>query len=151
MALRDRLNEDLKAAMRAGDATRRDTLRLLISALKNAEIENRGALDADAEAHVVGREVKQRKDSIEEYRRGNREDLAAREQAELDILAEYQPQQLSTDEIRALVAASIARTGAKGMADMGKVMRDVMAETKGRADGTQVNAIARELLLKTAA
>lgn len=149
MALRERLDADLKAAMRSGDTLRRDTVRLLISSLRNAEIENRGALDEESEGRVVAREVKQRKDSITEYRKGNRADLADREQAEMDILQEYQPQQMTPDEIRSLVVASISRTGAKGLGDIGKVMRDVMAEAKGRADGTQVNAIARDILVNT--
>lgn len=146
MALRERLNDDLKSAMRAGDTLRRDTIRLLISSLKNAEIENRGPLDAAAEDRVVAKEVKQRKDSIEEYRKAGREELALKEQAEMEILQDYQPEQLSLEELRGLVEASITSTGAAGMGDIGKVMKDVMAKVQGRADGTTINAVARELL-----
>jgi uncharacterized protein YqeY len=146
MALKERLDQDLKAAMREGDTVRRDTIRLVISSLRNAEIENRGAMDAEGEDRVVAKEIKQRRDSIEEYRKAGRADLADREQAELDVLKGYQPEQLSAEEIRAAVAASVARLGATGMSDIGKVMKDVLAETKGRADGATVNAVAKEML-----
>jgi uncharacterized protein YqeY len=146
MALRERLDGDLKAAMREGDTLRRDTIRLLISSLRNAEIENRGPLDAAGEDRVVAKEAKQRRDSIEEYKKAGRNDLAEREQAELDVLKAYQPEQLSLEEIRGLVEASITRTGAAGMGDIGRVMKDVMGEVAGRADGTTINAVAREAL-----
>jgi len=146
MALRERLDQDLKTAMRASDTLRRDTIRLLISSLRNAEIENRGALDAAAEDRVVAREIKQRRDSVEEYEKAGRTDLAAREQAEMDVLKAYQPEQLSPEDIRAIVETAIARTGAVGMADIGRVMKDALSEVKGRADGGVVNAVARELL-----
>ncbi|HEY3267451.1 MAG TPA: GatB/YqeY domain-containing protein [Armatimonadota bacterium] len=146
MALREQLTDDLKSAMREGDTLRRDTIRLLINSLKNAEIDSPTPLDSDAEARIVAKEIKQRKDSITEYRKANREDLAGREEAEMKVLEAYQPRQLSTEELRSLVVASIQRTGAKGPADMGRVMKDVMPELKGRADGGAVNAIAREIL-----
>jgi uncharacterized protein YqeY len=146
MALKERLDQDLKAAMREGDTIRRDTIRLVISSLRNAEIENRGTMDAEGEDRVVAREIKQRRDSITEYQKAGRTDLADREQAELDVLKEYQPAQLSAEDVRAIVAASIARLGATGMSDIGRVMKDVLAETKGRTDGGAVNAAAREIL-----
>lgn len=146
MALRQRLDEDLKSAMRAGDTLRRDTVRLLLSSLRNAEIENRGPLDQAGEDRVVMKEVKQRKDSIEEYRKAGREELALREEAEMEILTAYQPEQLSDSDIRALVERSITRTGAAGIGDIGKVMKDVMPDVAGRADGTAINAVVRELL-----
>lgn len=149
MALAQRLNEDLKVAMRAGDNVRRDTIRLLISSLKNAQIDHKGDLDEDAESRVVAREVKQRKDSITEYRKAARTDLADREEAELAILATYMPEPLTTDQIRTLVFESISRTGAKGPSDLGRVMKDAVPAAKGRADGAAINALAREMLMGT--
>jgi uncharacterized protein YqeY len=146
MALIDRLSEDLKKAMRDGDTLRRDTIRLLISSVRNAQIENHGPLDTEGEDRVVLKEAKQRRDSIEEYRKGNRADLADREQAELDVITTYQPEQLSAEEVHALVAASIERTGAKAMSDIGRVMKDVLPEVRGRADGGAINAAARKIL-----
>jgi uncharacterized protein YqeY len=146
MALIDRLSEDLKKAMRDGDTLRRDTIRLLISSVRNAQIENHGPLDTEGEDRVVLKEAKQRRDSIEEYRKGNRADLADREQAELEVITTYQPEQLSAEEVHALVAASIERTGAKAMSDIGRVMKDVLPEVRGRADGGAINAAARKIL-----
>jgi len=147
MALRERLNTDLKTAMREGDTVRRDTIRLLLSSLRNAEIDARGELDDEAEGRVVTKEIKQRKDSIEEYRKGQRPDLAEREEAEMKVLKDYQAAQLSDEDLRRLVIGAISRTGAKGMGDIGKVMKSAMSEAKGQADGNRVNAIAREILV----
>jgi uncharacterized protein len=146
MSLLDRLDADLKQAMRDGDTTRRDTIRLLRSALKNAEIEKRAPLGEQEADKVVAREAKQRRDSIEEYRKGNRDDLVAKEQAELEILQAYQPEQLTEEALRDIVRESISRLGATGPADIGKVMKDVLPRVQGRADGGAVNAAARDLL-----
>lgn len=147
MSLHQRLTEDLKAAMLSGDTNRRDTVRLLVSSLRNAEIDNHGPLDEEAETRVVAKEVKQRRDSITEYGKAGRTDLVDREQAELGVLLTYLPEQLTPDEIRALVTESIARTGAKGPGDIGKVMKDAVSAAKGRADGSTINVIAREILM----
>ncbi|HEY3414162.1 MAG TPA: GatB/YqeY domain-containing protein [Armatimonadota bacterium] len=144
-----RLNDDLKASMRSGDTVRRDTIRLLISSLKLTQIDHKGELDEETEARVVAKEVKQRKDSIAEYRKAGRDDLADREQAELDILGAYMPAQMTADEIRALVMAAIDRTGATGPADLGRVMKDAVPAAKGRADGSVINSVAREILMST--
>jgi uncharacterized protein YqeY len=146
MSVMQRLDDDLRTAMKSGDTVRRDTIRLLRNAIKKAEIDNRGPLDDDGEERVLAREAKQRRESIEEYRKGRREDLVAREEAELAVISEYLPEQLSEDDMRALVLASIRKVGARGMGDLGAVMRDVMPEIRGRADGAAVNAMARQLL-----
>lgn len=146
MSVMQRLDDDLRSAMKSGDAVRRDTIRLLRNAIKKAESDNRGPLDDEGERQVLAREAKQRRESIEEYRKGRREDLVAREEAELAVILEYLPEQLSEEDIRRLVVASIRKVGARGMGDLGAVMRDVMPEVRGRADGAAVNAVARQLL-----
>ena len=146
MSVMQRLDDDLRTAMKSGDTVRRDASRLLRNAIKKAEIDNWGPLDDDSEARILAREAKQRRESIEEYKKGRREDLVAREEAELAVIADYLPEQLTEDDVRALVVASIKRVGARGMGDLGAVMRDVMPEVRGRADGTVVNAVVRQLL-----
>jgi uncharacterized protein YqeY len=147
MSLLDEVNKAIAEAMKAKDRVRLDATRMLKTALVNRAVEKGRPLDEAEAGQVVAQLIKQRRDSIEEYRKGNRPDLVEREEAELEILQTYQPEQLTDDEIRRLVVASIGRTGAQGMGDMGKVMRDVMAEVKGRADGNRVNAIARDILV----
>lgn len=146
MTLQERLQEDLKDAMRAGDTTRRDTLRLAISALKRARIDAMKDLGDDGEMAVLAREVKQRRESIDEFRKGGREDLVEKEAAELAILQEYLPEQVSEDQVRERARQVIAETGASGPRDMGKVMPVLSAEFKGRADGRVISQIVTELL-----
>jgi uncharacterized protein YqeY len=153
MTLKDQLNADLRDAMRSGEETRKTTLRLLLTAVRNAEIPAEGAsgsqrtdLDDDAVLNIVRREVKQRRDSIEAYTKANRPDLAAKEESEVAVLSVYLPQQMSREEITAAVRAVIERLGATGPADKGKVMPAVMAELKGRAEGREINAVVTELL-----
>jgi uncharacterized protein YqeY len=155
MSMRDRLAADLKEAMREGDGVRRDALRYVMTAISNAAIARvdvkdeasaRGELsDADA-IDVLQKQAKQRRDSMEEYRKAGREDLAAREEQELAIITTYLPQQLSRDEIAAEVRAIIAETGASGPAAKGKVMPAAMARLRGRAEGRVVNEVVSELL-----
>lgn len=144
--LKDRLQSDLHDAMRARDDVRRSTVRMLSSAIHNAEIEARGELDEDAVLAVVQKQAKQRRESIDEYRRAGRSDLVDREEAELRILETYLPAQASDDDIRDAARTAIADTGASGPADLGKVMPVLMQQFAGRADGKRVNAIVRELL-----
>ena len=146
MSLREQLDADLRDALRSGEETRKVTIRGLIAAIHNAEIQTRGSLDDAAITGIVGREIKQRRDSIEEYTKGNRPDLVAKEQAELDVLSVYLPPQLSRDEIVAAARAVIERVGARGPADKGKVMGPIMAELRGKADGAEINAVVTELL-----
>ena len=145
-ALLDTIRSQMTAAMRSGDTQRRDTLRLLIAALDNARIAaGRDLSDEDAVV-ALQREAKQRRESIEEYRKGGRDDLVEAEQQELVIIGAYLPSQLSEDELRAIVREVIAEHGASGPADLGAVMGPLMQRVRGRADGRQANAIVRELL-----
>ena len=145
-ALLDTIRSQMTAAMRSGDTQRRDTLRLLIAALDNARIAaGRDLSDEDALV-ALQREAKQRRESIEEYRKGGRDDLVEAEQQELVIIGAYLPSQLSEDELRAIVREVIAEHGASGPADLGAVMGPLMQRVRGRADGRQANAIVRELL-----
>jgi hypothetical protein len=154
MTLKDQLNADLRDAMRAGDETRKTTLRLLITAIRNAEIPPEGAatdvsrqeLTDDAVLNVVRREVKQRRDSIDAYAKANRQDLVAKEEAELNVLSLYLPAQMSRAEIEAVAKTIIERVGASGPADKGKVMPAIMAELRDKAEGREINAVVTELL-----
>ena len=146
-SLRERLRDDLKAAMRARDAIRRDTIRLVEAAIKNAEIEKRGAelSDQDVQA-ILQRQVKQRQDSIGQYEQADRPDLADAERAEIAVIEVYLPQQMSREEIEAAARAAIDQLGATGPGDRGKVMGRLMSELRGKADGAMVNAVVGELL-----
>ncbi len=146
MSLTERLDEDLKQALRAGDEVRKNTIRMLRASLKNQQIENRAPLDTQQELSVVQREVKRRREAAEEYRRVDRTDLAEKELAEAAVLETYLPEQLSDDELRGLVREAIGSTGATSPRDMGKVMSAVMLRVQGRADGRRVSTIAREML-----
>jgi uncharacterized protein YqeY len=144
--LHTRLRDDLRTAMKARDALRRDTLRLVQAAIKNAEIEKRAPLDEPAIAAVLQKQVKQRQESIVQFEQGGRQDLVDKEQAEMAILETYLPEQLSRDDILAQAQAAIGQVGAAGPHDKGKVMGPLMAELRGKADGHLVNEIVDELL-----
>ena len=150
MALRERLNDDLKTAMRAGDAPRRSVLRYLLSAIHNQEIEKKGELDDEAITALLGRQAQQRRDSIEAFSKGGRDDLVAKEEAELALIVAYLPQQLTDDEVRELAVRAIADTGAEGPRDMGRVMGALMPQVRGRADGKTVSTAVSELLRQQA-
>jgi len=132
--------------MRSGDALRRDTLRMAESAIYNAEKRERRTYSDDEVAAVLAREVKTRRESVEAFRKGGREDLASKEAAEIAILAGFLPEQLSEAQISALVAEAVAATGAAGPRDMGKVMGWLSPKTKGRADGRLVSQAASRAL-----
>ena len=137
--------------MRAKDARRRSTIRMLEAAIKNAEIEKRGAELADADIlAILQRQVKQRRESIEQYVSGNREDLAEIERVEIGIIEQYLPRQLGRDEVEARARAVIEQVGASGPGDRGKVMGMMMKELRGEADGSLVNAVVGELLAEAA-
>jgi len=127
--------------MRSGDALRRDTLRMAESAIYNAEKRDRRTFSDDEVAGVIAREVKTRRESVDAFTKGGRPDLADKESAEIAILAEYLPQQLSDDEIRTLVDEAVGATGAAGPKDMGKVMGWLSPRTRGRADGRRVSEL----------
>ncbi len=146
MSLKDQLNNDMKEAMKAKQTERLGTIRQLRSAIKNKEIELGKELDDDGIIAVISTLVKQRREAAQMYRDNDRPELAAKEEAELEVLQGYQPAQLSEAELRDIVAAVIAEVGATSVKDMGKVMPQVMARTKGAADGKLVNQIVRESL-----
>jgi uncharacterized protein YqeY len=140
------MQDALKQAMIAKDASRRDVLRMTISAFKQVEIDERRELSADDAVTILQREIKKRRDSIDEARKAGREDIAASEAAELEMIEVFLPEQLSRDEIAALVRDAIAQTGAASPKEMGKVMGVLMPQVKGKADGKLVNEVVRELL-----
>ena len=146
MSLKERLDQDLKTAMREKAQLRLDTIRMLKSAVKYREIELMKPLD-DAGIHaVISSEVKRRRDAVEQYKAGNRPELAAKEDAEIAILQGYLPQQLTQDELRAMVEAAVTATGAQGMKDMGKVMKALLPEVQGRAEGSAVSELVKTRL-----
>jgi uncharacterized protein YqeY len=146
MAIRERLDEDLKAAMRERDSLRMNTIRGLKSAVKYREIELMKPLDEAGIIGVIGTEVKRRRDSVEQYRAGKREDLATKEEAEIVLLQAYLPQQLGAAELEAKVVEVIARVGAQGPKDMGAVMKALLPEVQGRADGKVVSELVKQRL-----
>jgi len=146
VSLKDRLQEDLTAAMRSGDVLRRDTLRLAKNAAYNLEKQNQRPLGEDELLAVLTREVKTRRESVEAFRNGGREDLATKEEAEIAIIAEYLPRALTDDEVRAMVAEAIAATGAVTARDLGKVMSWLSPRTRGRADGKRVSELVAQAL-----
>jgi len=148
MTLKDRITEDMKVAMRAKDAPRLLTIRGLLAALKQREVDERIVLDDAAVVAIVDKLVKQRKDSIEQFTAGGRQDLVDKEQAELQVLASYLPARLSAEEIAAEVAALVAETGASGAGDMGKVMAAAKARFAGRAEMGLVSAAVKAALAR---
>jgi len=146
VGLRQKLLDDLKQAMRSGDKVRRSVIRLVIAAIKNAEIARQAALDDTDILGIIAKEVRQRRESIEAFRQGNRHDLVAQEEAELTILNEYLPKQMTREEIIAAARQVIEGIGAQGPGDKGKVMPKLIAQLKGSADGREINAVVTELL-----
>ena len=135
MSLKERLNGDLKDALRRGEEQRKAALRMALAALHNAEIEAGGELDESAVLGVLAKEAKQRRESIEEFRKGRRDDLVAREEAQLAVIEQYLPQQMTRDEIAEAARAVMAQVGARGPSDKGKVMPVHVNQLRGRADG----------------
>ena len=144
--IKDKINEDMKSAMRAHDTARLGTIRLLRAAVKQREIDEQiDATDAQV-MEVIAKMVKQRRDSVEQYRAGGREDLAQKEQAEIDVLSSYLPQQLTEAEINAIIDEAVAAAGVTGMAGMGKVMGLGKPRVTGRADLGKVSALVKARL-----
>lgn len=148
MSLKDRVNDDMKAAMRARETERLGTIRLLLAAIKQREVDERVTLDDTAIIAVVDKMIKQRKDSISQFEAAGRTDLADKEKAELAILSAYMPEQMSEAQIVAEVQAAVAQTGATGPQDMGKVMGVLKPKLAGRADMTAVSAHVKAALAK---
>lgn len=139
MSLKEQINEDMKAAMRARETARLATIRLLLAAIKQKEVDEQVSLDDAAVVAVIDKMLKQRKDSITQYESAGRSDLADAEKAEVVVLTAYMPAALSAEEVAAAVAAAVAQTGAAGPADMGKVMGVLKPQLAGRADMTEVS------------
>ena len=139
MTLKERINEDMKAAMRAGETGKRDAIRLLLAAIKQKEVDERVVLDDAAVVVVIDKMLKQRRDSITQYDAAGRADLADAERFEADLLTAYMPAGLSSEEIAAAVSAAVADTGAAGPGDMGKVMAVLKPKLAGRADMSDVS------------
>lgn len=146
MSLKDKITEDMKAAMRAREAGRLGTIRLLLAAIKQREVDEQATLDDTAVLTVIDKMIKQRKDSITQFQQAGRDDLVAQEQAELTVLQDYMPAQLSADETLAEVRKAVAETGAAGPQDMGKVMGVLKPRLAGRADMTAVSAQVKAVL-----
>jgi uncharacterized protein YqeY len=146
MSLRERINEDMKSAMKARETERLGALRLLLSAVKQREVDERVTLDDAGVVGVVEKMIKQRKDSIAQYEKAARQDLADKEQYEISVLEGYLPQQLSAQEIEDAIGSALAKTGARSPADMGKVMGVLKPMLAGRADMGRVSALVKARL-----
>ena len=146
MSLIEEIDDELKDAMRARDAERRDTLRLILNALKNSEKELQRPLSEEEELQVLQRERKRRVEAADAFRTGGREEQAEAEERELDVLEEFMPEPLSEDDLEEIVDNVIAEVGATSLHDLGRVMADVMPQVSGRADGSTVSQLVREKL-----
>ncbi len=146
MTLSKRINEDMKAAMKAKDKFKLSVLRMMLSEFKNEEIKKKDALDDDEIIGILNRELKKRRDASEEYRKFNREDTVKDLEKEINILLSYMPEQLTEEEIKRIVQEAINQTGAQTKKDMGRVMAVIMPEIKGKADGRVVNQIVQSYL-----
>ena len=140
MSLKDQLTADMKAAMKGGDKERLHVIRLILADIKRVEVDSRQTLDDAALLSVLEKAIKQRRDSVEQFTKGGRDDLAAKERAEIDVLETYLPEQLSEAELDALIDRVIRDTGAESIRDMGKVMGAIKSEAAGRADMGSVGA-----------
>jgi len=145
-ALKQKLADDLKQAMRDGDKVKRSAIRLAMAAIKNAEIARQTVLEDGDILGVIAKEIRQRKESIEAFKQGGRQELVAIEEAEMAVLEQYMPKQMSRDEIVAEARRIIEEVGAEGIRDKGKVMPQLIARLKGRADGREINEVVTELL-----
>ncbi|HEY4771970.1 MAG TPA: GatB/YqeY domain-containing protein [Steroidobacteraceae bacterium] len=146
MSLKERITEDMKAAMRAGEKERLGTVRMILAAIKQREVDERVSLDDAQVLVVLDKMVKQRKESVAQFATGGRADLVAKEQAEIALLQQYLPAQLSAAEIESLIGKAIASTGASSLKDMGKVMGALKSELAGRADMSAVSARIKQML-----
>lgn len=146
MSLSERLNEDMKRAMKNQDKFSLSVIRMIRSAIKNVEIDQKKTLDDNEVLDILNREIKQRKDSLHEFEKAGRDDLAESLKKEIEVIAVYMPEQLTEEEIRAVVQQTIQETGASSKADLGKLMSALMPKVKGRADGKLVNQLVQQLL-----
>lgn len=148
MDTKTKLNESMKAAMKSGDEVRKRTVRMVLAAVKQVEVDKRVELDETAVTALIQKEVKNRREALEEAKKANRSDLVAENESEIKVLEEFLPQAMPAEELRALVQAAIAETGAAAPSDMGKVMKVVMPKVAGRAPNDMISAAVKELLAK---
>jgi uncharacterized protein len=148
MSTKEKLNESMKEAMKSGDDVRKRTVRMVLAAVKQVEVDKRAELDDMAINGLIQKEVKTRREALEEAKKANREDLAAANEAEIKVLEEFLPKAMPAEELRALVQAAITETGAAAPSDMGKVMKAVMPKVAGRAPNDMISAAVKELLTK---
>ena len=146
MSLSDKLAQDMKDALRAGDKIRLGVIRMLRAQLKNAAIERREELTEDEVISVLSSAAKMRKEAIEKFQEGNRQDLVDQEKAELEIIRSYMPEPLSEGDLSVLIEKAVHQAGAKGMGDLGLVMKQIMPQVRGRVEGGLVNSLVREKL-----
>ena len=146
MSLKGQITEDMKSAMKAGDKDRLKVVRLILAAIKQIEVDTREELDDAAVLAVLAKMVKQRRESISQFKTAGRDDLVTQENFEIDIIQEFLPQALSEEEITSIVDQAIAKTGANSIKDMGKVMGQASAALNGQADGKTISGIVRKLL-----
>jgi uncharacterized protein len=146
VTLKERLNQDMKDSLKAHDSARLSAIRMIISAVRNKEIDSRKDMDDEGVLSVLSTSAKQRRESIEQYEKAGRQDLVDKEKAELEVIMSYMPQQMGRAEIEALVKEAVAESGATGPGDMGKVMKVLMPKVKGRADGKLVNEVVKAVL-----
>ena len=148
MNIKTQLNDSMKDAMKSGDEVRKRTVRMVLAAVKQAEVDKRIELDDLAVTNIIQKEVKNRRESLEEAKKADRDDLVADNEAEIKVLEVFLPKAMPVDELRAIVQAAITETGAAAPSDMGKVMKVVMAKVAGRAPNDMISATVRELLQK---
>jgi uncharacterized protein YqeY len=148
MSIKTQLNESMKEAMKSGDEVRKRTVRMALAAVKQAEVDKRIELDDPAVMNILQKEIKNRRESLEEAKKVNRADLIEANEAEINVLQAFLPKAMPAEELRALVQAAITETGAASPTDMGKVMKTVMPKVAGRAPNDMVSATVRELLQK---
>lgn len=146
MALKEKLMEDLKTSMKNKDTVRKNTITMVRAAIKQIEVDQRIELKDEKILEIISKQLKEKKNAIEDFKKGQRQDLVDLTQKEMDILLEYLPKQLTKEEIKEIVVSTIAEVNAESMKDIGLVMKSAMPKVKGKADGNTVNKIAREIL-----
>lgn len=146
MSLKEKLADDLKSAMKNKDIVRKNVVQMVRAGVLQIEKDKKITLDDEGVLDVIAKQLKQRRDSLPDYEKSGREDLISELQSEMDVLMEYLPKQLTHEELEAIVKEAVEKTGAYSMKDMGKIMAEVMPKTKGRADGKEINQIAKSLL-----
>ena len=146
MTLKDKLMEDLKASMKNKDSVRKNTITMIRAAIKQIELDQRKELEDDEVLEIISKQLKEKRNALEDFKKAERQDLIDLTEEEINILLEYLPKQLSDEELRQIVIKTIDELGAKDLKDMGKIMKSIMPKIKGKADGGRVNKIVREIL-----